>query len=321
MKTAIITGITGQDGAYLAKLLLQNGYRVIGITRNNHSSNRSKLEYLKIDSQIEIYECDLSDLSSVINMFNVYNPDEVYNLAAQSSVGLSFTQPIGTLQYNIISVLNLLETIRIVSPRIRFYQASSSEMYGMVQNLPVTISTPMHPLSPYAISKCTAYWIVVNYRESYGIHASNGVLFNHESYLRTNNFFVKKVISSAVMNRDNVEWKLEVGNIDVKRDFGYSPKYVEAMWLILQQDNPKDYIICSGFSVSLREIIEYVFEKLSISMDKLKISKELYRPVEIKDIYGDNTDAKNELKWDYNMPFNEVLDILIQEELDSIKKS
>ena len=316
MSLAIITGITGQDGAYLAKLLLQKGYRVIGVTRNNHSSNKSKLEYLNIYSEIEIYECDLSDLSSVITMFNLYKPNEIYNLAAQSSVGLSFTQPIGTLQFNIISVLNLLETIRIVSPDTRFYQASSSEMYGMVKELPINITTPMHPLSPYAISKCTAYWIVVNYRESYGIHASNGVLFNHESFLRTNNFFVKKVISNAVLNRNNIDWELEVGNIDVKRDFGYSPKYVEAMWLILQQDSPRDFIICSGVSLSLRDIIEYVFNKLSIPIEKIKITKDLYRPVEIKDIYGDNSDAKYILKWNYDISFFDILDILIKEELD-----
>jgi GDPmannose 4,6-dehydratase len=320
MNIAIITGITGQDGAYLANLLLQKGYRVIGVTRNNHSSNKSKLEYLNIYSEIEIYECDLSDLSSVINMFNLYKPNEIYNLAAQSSVGLSFTQPIGTLQFNIISVLNLLETIRIVSPDTKFYQASSSEMYGMVKELPVKITTPMHPLSPYAISKCTAYWIVVNYRESYGIHASNGVLFNHESFLRSNNFFVKKVISTAVLNRNNIDWELEVGNIDVKRDFGYSPKYVEAMWLILQQDNPRDFIICSGVSISLREIIEYVFNKLSIPIKKIKISKDLYRPIEIKDIYGDNIDAKYILKWNYDVSFFDILDILIKEELDFINQ-
>jgi GDPmannose 4,6-dehydratase len=316
MNTAIITGITGQDGAYLANLLLQKGYRVVGVTRNNHSSNKSKLEYLNIYSKIEIYECDLSDLSSVIYMFNLYKPNEIYNLAAQSSVGLSFTQPIGTLQFNIISVLNLLESIRILSPNTKFYQASSSEMYGMVKELPVKIITPMHPLSPYAISKCTAYWTVVNYRESYGLHASNGVLFNHESFLRSNNFFVKKVISNAVLNRNNTNWELEVGNIDVKRDFGYSPKYVEGMWLILQQDIPRDFIICSGVSISLREIIVYVFNKLSIPLDKIKISKDLYRPNEINDIYGDNSDAKNILKWDYDISFFDILDIMIKEELD-----
>lgn len=320
MSIAIITGITGQDGAYLANLLLSKGYRVIGVTRSNHSLNKSKLDYLKIDSEVEIYECDLSDLSSVINMFSIYKPKEVYNLAAQSSVGLSFSQPIGTLQFNIVSVLNLLETIRLVSSETRFYQASSSEMYGKVQNLPVKISTPMHPLSPYAISKCTAHWIVVNYRESYNLFACNGVLFNHESFLRTNNFFVKKVISSSVLNQNNADWVLEVGNIDVKRDFGYSPKYVEAMWLLLQQEAPKDFIICSGISISLREIIEYVFNKLSIPLDRLKISKELYRPAEINDIYGDNTDAKDILKWEYNMSFYEVLDKLIKEEIDFMNK-
>jgi GDPmannose 4,6-dehydratase len=320
MSIAIITGITGQDGAYLAKLLLIKGYRVIGVTRNNHSLNKSKLDYLKIDSEVEIYECDLSDFSSVIKMFNIYNPKEVYNLAAQSSVGLSFSQPIGTIQYNIVSVLNLLEAIRLVSPETKLYQASSSEMYGKVKNLPVKISTPMHPLSPYAISKCTAHWIVVNYRESYGLYVCNGVLFNHESFLRSNNFFVKKVISNAVLNKDNTDWNLEVGNIDVKRDFGYSPKYVEAMWLLLQQEVPKDFIICSGRSISLREIIEYVFNKLRIPLDRLKISKELYRPSEINDIYGDNSDAKNILKWEYNTSFYEVLDSLIEEEIQFINK-
>ena len=260
MKKAIITGITGQDGAYLAKLLVDKGYLVIGITRNNRSVNLEKLSFLGIVADVQIEECDLSDLSSVINLFVKYQPQEVYNLAAQSSVSLSFTQPIGTIQFNVISVLNLLEAIRLISPHTRIYQASSSEMYGEVRQLPVTLSTPMHPLSPYAISKCTGFWTLVNYRESYGLRASNGVLFNHESFLRTDNFFVKKIISGAVKNRNNPDWKLEVGNIDVKRDFGYSPKYVEAMWLILQQETSRDFIICSGESISLRAIIQYVLK-------------------------------------------------------------
>ncbi len=317
MKTAIITGITGQDGAYLAKLLLSKNYNVIGITRHNTSSNLEKLNYLKITNLIKIEECDLSDLSSVIFLLNKYKPNEVYNFAAQSSVGLSFSQPIGTIQFNIISVINILEAIRLVSPESRIYQASSSEMYGAVKKLPVTLSTPMHPLSPYAISKCSAFWIIVNYRESYGLHASNGVLFNHESFLRNDNFFVKKVIKNAVINRNNPDWILEVGNIDLKRDFGFSPKYVEAMWSILQLEKPRDFIICSGVSITLRSILEYIFLKLSIPLDRFKISKDLYRPVDIQNIYGDNSDAKNILKWDYDISFYDILDILIKEEIKS----
>lgn len=315
MKKAIITGITGQDGAYLAKLLVDKGYLVIGITRNNRSVNLEKLSFLGIVADVQIEECDLSDLSSVINLFVKYQPQEVYNLAAQSSVSLSFTQPIGTIQFNVISVLNLLEAIRLISPHTRIYQASSSEMYGEVRQLPVTLSTPMHPLSPYAISKCTGFWTLVNYRESYGLRASNGVLFNHESFLRTDNFFVKKIISGAVKNRNNPDWKLEVGNIDVKRDFGYSPKYVEAMWLILQQETSRDFIICSGESISLRAIIQYVFKKLAIAEDKITISENLFRPVDIEDIYGDNSLAKDILEWNYDMSFFDVLDILIDEEI------
>jgi GDPmannose 4,6-dehydratase len=318
MKVAFITGISGQDGAYLAKFLVDKDYLVIGITRNNHNDILQKIEYLNVDKNIIVEECDLLDLSSIISLITKYQPDEIYNLAAQSSVGLSFKQPIGTMQFNIISVINLLESIRIVKPNTRFYQASSSEMYGKVKDLPITINTPMHPLSPYAISKASAHWTVVNYRESYGVYACNGVLFNHESYLRSTNFFVKKVLKESVMNSKNPYWTLKVGNIDIKRDFGFSPKYVEAMWLMLQRDIPSDFIICSGKSITLRSIIEYVFKNLNISMDKLIISNDLMRPTDIEDIYGDNSPARNELGWDYTANFFDILDVLIDEEVKGI---
>lgn len=314
-RTAIITGITGQDGAYLTKLLFDKGYSIIGVTRSHNKDSLLKLKQLNIASNVIIEECDLIDLSSIIKLIDKYKPDEIYNLAAQSSVGVSFKQPIGTINFNIISVLNLLEAIRIIKPTIRFYQASSSEMYGKVTNLPVTINTPMHPLSPYAISKASAHWIVVNYRESYGLHACNGVLFNHESVLRGNDFFVKKVIHETVKNHKNPEWVLKVGNIDIKRDFGYSPNYVEAMWLMLQADVPNDFIICSGRSISLRSIIEYTFAKLNVSLDKLIIDSNFMRPTDIEDIYGDNTPAKTKLNWNYDLDFYQVLDFLIDEEL------
>ncbi|CAM3673626.1 GDP-mannose 4,6-dehydratase [Flavobacterium chungbukense] len=321
IKTAFITGISGQDGAYLSKLLHEKDYKIIGITRNNHSDSLEKLKFFKIEQFVIMEECDLLDISSVLNLVKKYNPDEIYNLAAQSSVGLSFKQPIGTINFNIISVLNLLEAIRLVKNDIRFYQASSSEMFGKVSNLPVHINTPMHPLSPYAISKASAHWIVVNYRESYSLFACNGVLFNHESYLRSNSFFVKKVLQETVKNRDKSDWTLKVGNIDIKRDFGYSPNYVQAMWLMLQKNDPEDFIICSGKSITLRSIIEYVFKKLNVSLDRLVIDNDLMRPTDIEDIYGDNTPAKVKLGWDYNLDFYEVLDLLIEEELSFFSKS
>jgi GDPmannose 4,6-dehydratase len=316
MKTAIITGITGQDGAYLGQLLIKKGYKVIGLTRGSTKSNN--LEYLQIEDQIEIEECDLNDISAIIKIIIKYKPSEFYNLAAQSSVGKSFEQPIGTINYNVTSVLNILESIRITEKNIKFYQASSSEMYGSVASLPITLNTPMHPLSPYAISKAAAFWIVANYRESYGIYCCNGVLFNHESYLRSNKFFIKKVISECVKFRNDKQWYLKVGNIDIKRDFGFSPKYVEAMFLMLQQNKANDFIICSGKSISLRSIINYIFRKLDIPIDRLKIQESLYRPIDIQDIYGDPSLAKQLLSWDYNMDFYEVLDILIAEEIENI---
>lgn len=316
MKTAIITGITGQDGAYLSQLLLKKGYKVIGLTRGSTKSNN--LEYLRIEEQIEIEECDLNDISAIIKVIIKYKPSEFYNLAAQSSVSKSFEQPIGTINYNVTSVLNILESIRITEKNIKFYQASSSEMYGSVASLPITINTPMHPLSPYAISKATAFWIVANYRESYGLYCCNGVLFNHESYLRSNNFFIKKVISECVKFRNDEQWYLKVGNIDIKRDFGFSPKYVEAMFLMLQQNKPNDFIICSGKSISLRSIIIYIFRKLDIPIDRLKIQESLYRPTDIQDTYGDPSLANQLLSWDYNMDFYEVLDVLIAEEIENI---
>ncbi|HEY9047942.1 MAG TPA: GDP-mannose 4,6-dehydratase [Ohtaekwangia sp.] len=314
MKTAFITGISGQDGGYLAQLLLSKGYKVIGITRNNHPTNLYNLSYLGIQEEILFEEGDLCDLPFVIRILEKHNPQEIYNLAAQSSVGLSFAQPTATIHYNISSVLNLLEAIRIVDSSIKLYQASSSEMFGKVSNLPVTLTTPMHPLSPYAISKATNYWTVINFRESYNMFVCNGILFNHESYLRSNTFFVKKVLQDSFKIKNGKLDHLRVGNIDVKRDFGFAPKYVEAMWLMLQQNDPRDFIICSGRSISLRHIIEYIFDKLSLDKNKVVIDPQLYRPTDILDIYGDNTAAQELLGWSYTLKFEEVLDQLIQEE-------
>lgn len=314
MTTAIITGITGQDGSYLAQLLLSKGYKVIGITRNNKLANFHGLNYLGVQDEIIFEEGDLCDLAFVLRIIKKHSPHEIYNLAAQSSVGLSFSQPMATIHYNVDSVLNLLEAIRLTNSNIRFYQASSSEMFGKVENLPVTLATPMHPLSPYAISKATNYWTVVNFRESYGMFVCNGILFNHESYLRSNTFFVKKVLENSFAIKAGKLDALRVGNIDVRRDFGFSPLYVDAMWRMLQQDLPQDFIICSGQSISLRTIIDYIFNKLEIDRSKVVIDPTLYRPVDIDDIYGDNSAAKSVLGWSYDLKFEDVLDKLILEE-------
>jgi len=313
-KTAVITGVTGQDGCYLAKLLLGNGYRVVGLTRGYTKVNIYNFNYLGIADDIVLEEADLLDFSSIIKVLLKYRPDEFYNLGAQSSVGVSFEQPISTINYNTQSLLNILESVRLLKLDTKVYQASSSEMFGDVKNLPATETTPLHPLSPYAISKASAFWIGVNYRESYGIYCANGVLFNHESYLRGSNFFVKKVIRTSLEIKKGLTDNLRVGNIDVKRDFGYAPDYVKAMWLSLQQNNADNYLICSGESIYLRDIINYVFDYLSIKSDKLLEDSSLFRPTEIADMYGDNTKAKSILKWVYDKSFYEVLDILIEEE-------
>jgi len=313
-KVAIITGVTGQDGAYLSRLLLQKEYKVIGLIRSFYGSNLYRLKYLDLLGKLELQECDLSDLSQVIKTISLHRPAEVYNLAAQSSVSLSFQQPIGTIQFNINSVLNILEAIRLIDPAIRFYQASTSEMYGKIGSLPISEGAAFHPLSPYAISKVAAHHISINYRESYGLFTSCGILFNHESYLRGNNFFMKKLLQGSLDIVNGKKDHLEFGNLNIKRDFGYSEKYVEAMWLMLQHATPDDYMVCSGRSVLLRDLVEHVFDKLKIGKEKIVINPAFFRPTEIEDIYGSNEKAKRLLNWHYDPDFFKILDNLIEEE-------
>jgi len=250
-------------------------------------------------------------------------PDEIYNLAAQSSVSRSFQDPVETLQFNILSVTNLLESILHTDKNIRFYQASSSEMFGSINALPLTENSIFHPVSPYGISKASAHWITINYRESFGLFTTSGILFNHESVLRESHFIIKKIIRSAIDIQNGRQDFLEVGNIDIKRDFGYAPKYVEAMYLMMQHERPDDYIIATGKSLSIREIIYYVFEKMNISKEKIKINQTFFRPNEIINIYGDASKARAKLGWKYTMSFFQVLDILIEEErikIDTVQK-
>lgn len=314
MNIAIITGVNGQDGAYLSKLLLEKNYKVIGLLRNQKSVNLKNLNYLGIASKIIYENCDLTNLGDIINIINKYQPKEIYNLASQSSVGMSFNNPIETLEFNILSTAKILEAIKLLNKNIKFYQASSSEMFGSANSLPFTEKSILHPVSPYGISKASSHWITVNYRESFGLFATSGILFNHESVLRGNNFIIKKIISTAFDIMNGKKERLEVGNIDIKRDFGYAPKYVEAMYLMMQQEEPDDYVISSGKSISIRDIIYYVFDKLNIPKSKIIINKNFFRPNEIKDIYGDSAKAKKILNWNYEMSFFDVLDILIKEE-------
>lgn len=315
MKIAFVTGVSGQDGAYLSQVLLKKGYEVIGITRNKNLSDLYRLKYLNIHDNLKLEECDLLNPEQVIRLIKQYQPTEIYNLSAQSSVFLSFKEPVSTMQNNFLAVINLLEGIRIVNDKIKFFQAASSEIYGDINTLPITEDSLLHPMSPYAVSKASAYWFCDNYQKSYGLFISCGILFNHESYLRADSFFVKKVIRAAIAISKNQQDILKVGNIDVERDFGYAPKYAEAMYLIMQHNKPDNFLICSGQSVSLRMIIEYIFDKLSIDKSKIVIDKELYRPTDVKEIYGSNDKIKSTLNWDYSLNFYQVLDLLLEEEL------
>jgi GDPmannose 4,6-dehydratase len=314
-KTAIITGVSGQDGAYLSQHLVGLGYRVIGLVRSYSDKTYQGLSYLQVRDSVILVECDLLDLSQTLKIMGQYQPDEIYNLSAQSSVSMSFKQTIGTFQYNTLSVLNLLEAIKLANPRIKLYQASSSEMYGEVHDLPITEKSVLHPRSPYAISKAAAHWLCVNYREAYSMFVCCGILFNHESYLRSEQFFVKKVIVESVKISRGTQKELRVGNLELKRDFGYAPEYVKVMHRMMQHSTPQDFLICSGHSVSLREIVEYIFQKLDIPLSCLVIDTTLYRPTDIVDSYGSNAHAQDELGWEYKRSFFDVLDSLLAEEL------
>ena len=314
-KTAIITGITGQDGAYLSQLLLQNDYQVIGIIRSYTSSNFNGLNYLKIKDKITFVECDLLDISHIINVIKEYQPDEIYNLAAQSSVSLSFAQPIGTFTFNTLSVFNILEAIKLVNSKIKFYQASSSEMYGGAKHLPIDEDTEINPVSPYAISKAAAHWTCINYRKSYNLFICCGILFNHESVLRSRNFFIKKVVTDCLKIKAGTLDKIEVGNINISRDFGFAKSYVETMYLMMQQPEADNYVICSGKSTTLKQIIEIVFDILDLPGSCLSINNKLFRPSEIDDIYGTAEKAKRVLNWTYSYDIHDLMKVLVEEEI------
>ena len=314
MKTALITGVTGQDGSYLAENLLKKGYEVIGMVRRSSTVNYERIAH--IQGSIKFVNGDLLDQISLIDAIKLHEPEEVYNLAAQSFVQTSFGQPVLTGETTALSVTRMLDAIRIVDPSIRFYQASSSEMFGKVAEVPQTEKTPFYPRSPYGVAKVYGHWITVNYRESYDLHASSGILFNHESPRRGLEFVTRKISYGAAAIKLGMEEKLSLGNLDAKRDWGFAGDYVEAMWLMLQQKNPDDYVICSGMTHSVREFCDLAFQHLGLSYeDHVVVDERFFRPAEVDLLVGDYSKAAKILDWQPSTTFEGLVEMMVDADI------
>jgi len=312
----LITGITGQDGAYLAQFLLNKGYNVTGVLLEGHQHSLERLKALGIAERVQLLTCRLTEIDRVQKLLSEVQPDEIYNLAAISSVSISFEKPDQTMQYNVLSVVALLEAVRRLKVNTKIYQASSSEMFGNVIALPAREDTLLNPISPYAISKVAGHLLVKNYRLAYTMFCCSGILFNHESVLRPVHFVTKKIISTAVRISKGSREKLKLGNIAIKRDWGYAPQYVQAMWRMLQQSKPDDYVIASGQAHSLQEFVALAFQHLGLQWeDHVEFDKTLYRPADIMVTLGDASRAKKELGWEYDMPFAQLVAALIKDEI------
>lgn len=320
-KKAIITGITGQDGVYLAKLLIENKYKVYGLIRRSSTVTTERLKYLGIENDVEILEGDLTDISSIFRILKKVKPHEFYNLGAQSFVYTSFNQPILTAQVTGLGVLNCLEAIRLTDPKIRFYQASTSEMYGKIKKPVQDEETPFHPRSPYGVAKMFGHWITVNYRESYNIFACCGILFNHESPLRGIEFVTRKVTDAVARIKLGKQKKLRLGNIDTKRDWGYAADYVRAIWLMLQQDKADDYVIATGRATSVRDMCRIAFSYVGLNYeDHVVIDPKFYRPAEVDVLLGSNTKAKNKLGWEPKTSLEELMAMMVDADIERVKK-
>jgi len=314
MKTALITGITGQDGSYLAELLLEKGYSVRGMVRRSSSEKMERIEHIL--DRVTIVHGDLTDLASLIRLLEIEEPDEVYNLAAMSFVPTSWQEPVLTSHITALGVTNILEAIRIVNPRIRFYQASSSEMFGKVQQVPQSERTPFYPRSPYGVAKVYGHWITVNYRESYGIFACSGILFNHESPRRGKEFVSRKVTDGVAQIKLGLKDKLSLGNLEPKRDWGFAGDYVQAMWLMLQRDQPGDYVVATGVSHTVRELVQAAFGHAGLDWKKHVVSSpELTRPAEVDVLVGDASKAKDELGWSPRLGFEDMIKMMVDSDL------
>ena len=345
MKRALITGVTGQDGAYLSELLLNKGYEVHGIKRRSSSFNTDRIDHLyqdphESDRRFILHYGDLTDSTNLIRIVQEVQPDEIYNLAAQSHVKVSFETPEYTANADALGTLRLLEAIRILglTEKVRFYQASTSELYGLVQEVPQSEKTPFYPRSPYAAAKLYGYWITVNYREAYNMFACNGILFNHESPLRGETFVTRKITRAAARIKLGLQDKLYLGNLDAKRDWGFAGEYVEAMWLMLQQDRPSDYVIATGRTHSVRQFVELAFQEVGFELewqgqgvqekgiDKatgnvlVEVDPRYFRPTEVDLLLGDPSKAKRELGWEAKVSLKELVEMMVAADLEETKK-
>ncbi len=321
-KSALITGITGQDGAYLAQLLLEKGYEVFGLIARRATDTSWRLRYLDIEQQVTLLNGDLTDLSSLVHALGKSQADEVYNLGAQSFVATSWEQPILTAQVTGVSVVNLLEAIRIVNPQARFYQASTSEMFGLIQAERQSETTPFYPRSPYGVAKLYGHWITVNYRESFGMHASSGILFNHESPLRGIEFVTRKVTDAVARIKQGIQKELRLGNIDARRDWGFAGDYVKAMWLMLQQEKADDYVIATGCTTSVRRMCEIAFSHVGLNYeDHVVIDPKFYRPAEVDVLLGDPSKAKEKLDWKSETSLKTLITMMVDADIKRVSGS
>jgi GDPmannose 4,6-dehydratase len=336
VKTALITGITGQDGSYLAELLLAKGYTVYGIMRRKSIVDYGNVAHLQ--GSLRFMYADMTDVVSLVAAMRISRADEVYNLAAQSFVATSWEQPIITADIDAVGVTNILEAIRIVKPEARFYQASTSEMFGLVQEIPQTEKTPFYPRSPYGVAKLYGHWITKNYRESYGLYACSGILFNHESERRGKEFVTRKITDAAARIRHGLQEQVELGNLDARRDWGYSRDYVYAMWLMLQQDTPDDYVIATGETRTIREFAERAFEHAGMTLRwtgngieetgvdtasgrlRVTVNPRFFRPAEVETLQGNPAKAERELGWKRETPFSEMVKRMVEHDLALVSR-
>jgi len=319
-RTALITGVTGQDGSYLADFMLSQGYRVVGMVRRSSTVTFDRIRH--IQDKIEIVQGDLLDLTSLVDILREHKPSEVYNLAAQSFVPTSWKQPVLTGEFTALGVTRMLEAVRMVDPTIRFYQASSSEMFGKVQQVPQTEKTSFYPRSPYGVAKVYGHWITVNYRESYNLFACSGILFNHESPRRGLEFVTRKVTHTVAKIKLGLASELHLGNLDAKRDWGYAPDYVRAMWLMLQQDHPDDYVVATGEAHSVREFCKVAFDRVGLDWQKhVVVDPAFIRPAEVDHLIGNPEKAGRVLGWEPSVTFNQLVELMVDADLDALQKN
>lgn len=318
VKTALITGITGQDGSYLAELLLNKGYKVVGLTRRSSTSAMERIGHIL--DKVELESGDLLDSSSILGALEKHNPDEVYNLAAQSFVQTSWEQPVLTADFTAVGVTRVLDAVRRVVPKARFYQASSSEMFGKVQAVPQSETTPFYPRSPYGVAKLYGHWITINYRESYNLHASSGILFNHESPRRGLEFVTRKITYNIAKIKMGLATELRLGNLEAQRDWGFAGDYVEAMWLMLQQERPDDYVISMDETHTVKEFVELAFAHADLDWQKyVKIDPKFMRPAEVELLIGESKKARKALNWQPKVSFKELVKMMVDSDLKLVK--